>query len=100
MSTASEAIRTPVPAITKTVALRKKVTSEKLEWRRVLCQTNMTKGMNENIQRALKEAGYYNGPIDGSIGRGTLSAVSKYQKDKDLPHGGLTIKVLESLGVM
>ncbi len=100
VATAAEVVRTKVPAVTKTVELRKKVSSEKLEWRRVLCQTNMTKEMNMKIQQALKDAGYYNGPIDGSIGRGTLNSVNKYQTDKGLPRGGLTIKVLEDLGVM
>ena len=100
VATAPEVVRTVVPEQTKVVELRKKVSSEKLEWRRVLCQTNMTKEMNMKIQQALKDAGYYNGPVDGSIGRGTLNSVNKYQIDKDLPRGGLTIKVLEDLGVM
>lgn len=100
VATAAEVVRTKVPAVTKTVELRKKTSNEKLEWRRVLCQTNMTKEMNMKIQQALKDAGYYNGPVDGSIGRGTLNAVNKYQIDKGLPRGGLTIKVLKDLGVM
>ncbi len=100
VATAAEAVRTKVPAVTKTVELRKKISNERLEWRRVLCQTNMTKEMNMIIQQALKDAGYYNGPVDGSIGRGTLNAVNKYQIDKGLPRGGLTIKVLKDLGVM
>ncbi|MEE9303496.1 MAG: peptidoglycan-binding domain-containing protein [Thiotrichaceae bacterium] len=100
VATAAEIVRTSVPAQSKAVELRKKVSSEKLEWRRVLCQTNMTKELNIKIQQALKDAGYYNGPVDGSIGRGTLNSVNKYQVDKDLPRGGLTIKVLEDLGLM
>lgn len=100
IASAADVVRTAVPAQKKTVELRNKVSSEKLEWRRVLCQTNMTKELNMKIQNALKEAGYYNGPVDGSIGRGTLDSVNKYQADKDLPRGGLTIKVLENLGIM
>lgn len=100
IASAADVIKTAVPAQKKTVELRKKVSNEKLEWRRVLCQTNMTKELNMKIQNALKEAGYYNGPVDGSIGRGTLNSVNKYQVDKDLPRGGLTIKVLENLGIM
>jgi peptidoglycan hydrolase-like protein with peptidoglycan-binding domain len=60
----------------------------------------MTKELNMKIQNALKEAGFYNGPVDGSIGRGTMNSVNKYQIEKGLPRGGLTIKVLQDLGVM
>lgn len=100
ISSAADVVRTKVPEQTKTVEMRKKISSEKLEWRRVLCQTNMTKELNMKIQQALKDAGYYTGTVDGSIGRGTLNSVNKYQVDKDLPRGGLTIKVLEELGIM
>ncbi|HIQ07276.1 MAG TPA: hypothetical protein EYH35_02330 [Thiotrichaceae bacterium] len=99
LSTAAEVVRSKTVAVTKTVKKRKKTVNERLEWRQVLCKTNMTTDMNKRIQSALKEAGFYNGPIDGSIGRGTLSSVNKYQIEKGLPRGGLTIKVLESLGL-
>ncbi|CAA6810840.1 MAG: Unknown protein [uncultured Thiotrichaceae bacterium] len=96
---AAEVNRTKIPAETKTVEKRVKIAGEKLEWRRVLCQTNMTKDLNKKIQQALKDAGFYNGTVDGNIGRGTLNAVNAYQSDKGLPRGGLTIKVLEELGI-
>lgn len=100
LASAADVVRTKVSEQTKTVELRKKISNEKLEWRRVLCQTNMTKELNMKIQNALKEAGFYNGRVDGSIGRGTLNSVNKYQIDRGLPRGGLTIKVLEDLGIM
>jgi hypothetical protein len=100
VATSAEVKTDKIPAVTKTIEKRVKISDERLEWRRVLCKTNMTPEMNKKIQQALKDAGFYNGPVDGSIGRGTLSAVERYQKDKDLPRGGLTIKVLEDLGVM
>lgn len=100
VATAPEVQRTTIEAVTKTVEKRVKTVDEKLEWRRILCKTNMTTEMNKKIQQALKDAGYYNGPVDGSIGRGTMNSVNAYQKDKDLPRGGLTIKVLEELGLM
>lgn len=99
VATAAEVNRTKIPAETKTIEKRVKMASEKLEWRRVLCQTNMTKDLNMKIQQALKDAGFYNGTVDGNIGRGTLNAVNAYQVEKDLPRGGLTIKVLEELGI-
>lgn len=99
VATAAEVNRTKIPAVSKTVVKRVKIAGEKLEWRRVLCQTNMTKDLNKKIQQSLKEAGFYNGTVDGNIGRGTMNAVNAYQTEKGLPRGGLTIKVLEELGI-
>ena len=96
----AEEVRTKIPAEYKTVEKRAKTSSERLEWRRVLCKTNMGPNINKRIQQALKDAGVYTGPVDGAIGRGTMSAVEKFQKENDLPTGGLTINVLEKLGVM
>ena len=100
ISTEAEERRTVVPATYDSVLTRVKKSGERLEWRRVLCETNMTRDTNKKIQQVLKDAGYYNGPIDGSIGRGTLSSVEKYQKDNELPTGGLTIQMLEKMGIM
>jgi len=40
------------------------------------------------IQRALKNAGYYAGAIDGKIGPKTLAAIKGFQKDNDLAVDG------------
>jgi len=100
VATEAEEVRTKVDAEYKTIEKRSKISSERLEWRRVLCKTNMGPNINKRIQQALKDAGVYEGTIDGSIGRGTMSAVERFQKENDLPTGGLTIDVLEKLGVM
>ncbi|MEE9327426.1 MAG: peptidoglycan-binding domain-containing protein [Cocleimonas sp.] len=100
VATEAEEVRTKIDAEYKTVEKRSKISSERLEWRRVLCKTNMGPNINKRIQQALKDAGVYNGPVDGAIGRGTMSAVEKFQTDNDLPTGGLTIDVLEKLGIM
>ena len=100
VATEAEEIRTKVPAEFKAVEKRSKISDERLEWRRVLCKTNMGPDINKRIQQALKDAGVYRGPVDGAIGRGTMIAVEKYQKENGLPSGGLTIDVLEKLGVM
>ncbi|WP_457624923.1 peptidoglycan-binding domain-containing protein [Persephonella sp.] len=44
------------------------------------------------IQKKLKELGYYTGPIDGIFGGGTLSAVKKFQKNKNLKVDGIVGK--------
>ncbi len=100
VSSDAEERRTVIPAVFDTISTRVKKSGERMEWQRVLCETNMTRDTNKQIQQVLKDAGYYNGPIDGSIGRGTLSSVENYQKDNDLPTGGLTIEMLEKMGIM
>jgi hypothetical protein len=91
--------RSQIPAEYKTVSKRNKVSDERLEWRQVLCETNMTKDVIVRLQQALQQAGYRPGPADGVMGGATLRAVDAFQQDKDLPRGGLTILTLESLGV-
>lgn len=91
--------RSKIPAEYKMVAKRKKVSDERLEWRQVLCETNMTKQVVVRLQEALQQAGYRPGTADGVMGGATLRAVDAYQQDKGLPRGGLTILTLESLGV-
>lgn len=41
-----------------------------------------------DIQEALSRAGYYRGPIDGSMGPGTRRAISNFQADNSLPVTG------------
>ena len=91
--------RIEIPAKYTTVTKRVKVSDQRLEWRSVLCQTNMTPGIISEVQRALKAAGFDPGPIDGVVGSATLRAVSAYQREKGLPRGGLTMDTLKSLGV-
>ncbi|MBI3307647.1 MAG: peptidoglycan-binding protein [Candidatus Omnitrophica bacterium] len=42
-----------------------------------------------NIQRALKNAGYYQGKLDGKIGPGTRDAVKAFQNDNGLDADGV-----------
>lgn len=43
----------------------------------------------EKIQRALKAAGVYTGPIDGKVGAGTKEAVVEFQKSHGLKADGV-----------
>lgn len=43
----------------------------------------------QEVQRALKKAGYYTGAIDGKIGSGTQKAISSFQKDNNLKSDGI-----------
>ena len=98
VSTAQEK-RNKVPAQMQTVTKQIKITEPRMEWRSVLCETNMSTELNMKIQEALLKAGYDPGLIDGKIGMGTMRAADAYQVDKQLPRGGLTMKTLDHLGV-
>ena len=43
---------------------------------------------HKDIQLALKNAGFYNGPIDGKIGRNTKKAIKEFQKANGLKADG------------
>ncbi|MEM8749483.1 MAG: peptidoglycan-binding domain-containing protein [Pseudomonadota bacterium] len=88
------------PARFTTVEKRKVLAQEAVKWRQILCETNTTPEIVKEIQSALINAGYKLGfAPDGELGPGTLAVVEKFQKDKGLPTGGLTISTLERLGV-
>jgi regulator of extracellular matrix RemA (YlzA/DUF370 family) len=91
--------RVPIPAEYQTVTRTEMVTDGHMAWREILCETNATPQTISRIQRALKEAGYNPGPIDGNYGAQTAAAVTAYQRDHGLATGGLTYKTIEKLGV-
>ncbi|MGF1547132.1 MAG: peptidoglycan-binding protein [Thiotrichales bacterium] len=88
-----------IPAKFQTVSKRVQVEDERIEWRRVLCETNMTAGIMRNVQTALRDAGFYKGPIDGIYGGLTKQAVDQYQAKNGLARGGLTMDTLDALKV-
>jgi len=47
-----------------------------------------------DVQRKLSAFGYYHGPIDGAVGRGTRSAIAAYQRENDLEVTGTINRVL------
>ncbi len=95
-----EETRFTIPAEYETVTQTELEKEGFMEWRSILCQTNMTGTRISQIQTVLKEAGYDPGPIDGSIGAQTISAVNAFQRDKGLPVDRyLNIETLDALGV-
>ena len=100
LATEASEVRTAIPAEYTTITKVNRATKERLEWKRVLCRTNMTDGINKKIQEALKAEGVYNGPIDGQISNGTRAAMKRFQESKGLATGGITLQALEALGVM
>lgn len=56
--------------------------------------------LTTNIQKMLKDKGFYAGPIDGIAGPGTLSALTTYQKKNGLPStGGINAKAYGQLSI-
>jgi hypothetical protein len=52
------------------------------------------------VQSALARAGYYDGPIDGSIGPATRNALRRYQRDRRLSvTGRIDRSVVDALGL-
>lgn len=92
-------VRTPIAAQTSTVTKRVKISDSRLEWRSILCETNMTGGMIQRVQKALSSAGYAPGPIDGVLGQQTMVAVERFQRARGLATGGLTYDTLDKLGI-
>jgi len=91
--------RIPIAAEYQTVSKVEKATDGRMEWRQILCETNLTGSTIKDIQHALKRAGFDPGNTDGVFGRHTMRAVREYQQQKGLATGGITYETLQSLVV-
>ncbi len=93
-------VRSPIPAEYQTITKTELVSEGRLEWREILCETNMTRSRVREIQTALRRAGYNPGTADGVIGASTMRAVNAYQRAKGLPVDRyLNVATVKSLGV-
>jgi hypothetical protein len=90
-----------IPVEYQTVSTQKLAREPSLEWRRVLCDENLTHDNVTAMQRTLAAKGLYTGPVDGVIGAGTMRAVNTYAKSRGLPTGSnyITIDVAKDLDV-
>ena len=91
--------RISIPAEYQTVTRTNKATEERMEWRQVMCEVNMTRDNVLALQKALADEGYYKAGLDGIIGGQTLSAARQYALDKNLPAGSnyVPVEVVKSL---
>jgi len=89
-----------IPAEYQTVTKTELVTEGRMEWREILCETNVSADFIKKFQIALKKAGHNPGPIDGVIGSETVAAMKAYQKEKGLAVGALTYNTIQSLGIV
>ena len=70
-----------------------------MEWKRILCDTNITQATVMQIQKALEAKGFSVGKVDGKFGRMTSAALRAYQAKNKLPVGNLSYETLEHLGI-
>jgi hypothetical protein len=90
-----------IPAEYSSVEKRQLVTAEDVQWRQIMCETNTTPQFVMRLQNALVAEGYDLGTQpNGNFGPATKAAIRKYQLNKGLPTGGLTISTVRSLGLI
>jgi hypothetical protein len=91
--------KTPIPAKSNSFTKTVKIADARLEWRPVLCETNVSTEAISSIQKALGERGYEMGSQPGVIDQDMFNAIEKFQKDENLPQGGLTLSTIKALGL-
>ncbi len=93
--------RIQIPEEWDTITKTSKVRDDRLVWRDVVCEVNMTRGLAESLQQELRKSGHYNGPLDGVFGPQTLAAVNDYAESKGLPVGDgyIPVETIKALGL-
>jgi hypothetical protein len=87
------------PAEWRTVDKVRQVGSGPVEWREAPCARSLTPDLIRRLQAALTERGYPTGAPDGLMGDRTREALERFQRDKGLHSGGLTLESLRALGL-
>ncbi len=91
--------RTSIPEQYRTVQKKVKISDSELKWQAIACKSAITRVNIKGVQRALKNAGFNPGPIDGIMGWRTKSALHKFQKSQGISTGALTQETLANLGL-
>lgn len=88
-----------VPAVYDEVTQQRVTGQPEPVWREVICGKNTSTAKIMEVQRALAARGYQPGPIDGQLGKQTVSAMQKFQADNGLPQGQPSVEAVKLLGV-
>jgi hypothetical protein len=91
--------RIKVPEEYQTISRTEMVTEGHMDWRRILCETNVSPEIIRQVQYQLRSSGYDPGQVDGVYGRQTESAVKSYQRRNNLGVGGLTHETLKHMNI-
>ena len=74
-------------------------TNQLLEWREVLCGDKVTPQIIQKVSKELNYKGYKVDVFNEKFDINLREIIRKFQKENNLPVGGLNIKTLESLGI-
>ncbi len=99
MLSAAQERKTTIPAEYQTITRTEKISNGHMEWRRILCETNVNASIIRQVQMGLRDAGHNPGRIDGVIGRDTQAALKSYQRANNLAEGGLTHETLRHMNI-
>ena len=64
------------------------------------CEAQMTPDFIASVQRALTARGYYNGPITGTRDTATQDAIRRYQTERGLDSGQVSLETARALGLV
>jgi hypothetical protein len=91
--------RIVIPAEYQTVTRTEMATEGHMDWRSILCETNVSPEIISQVQHHLSRNGFNPGNNDGVYGPRTDSAIKSYQRKNNLAVGGLTHETLERMGI-
>lgn len=89
----------PTPAVYEDVVRVVQTRPARSEWRSMLCETNMTRGLLGRVQQALKDSGHDPGRTDGHWNAQSARAMRQFQAANGLPQSGISMESLEKLQV-
>jgi hypothetical protein len=96
----AEVTRVPVPGQIASYGVKELVSPAELEWRPVLCETNMTPDVIRRVQVQLTAIGFEPGPANGQMNPQTIAALNAYQRQRGLPEDRyLNVETARALGV-
>ena len=70
-----------------------------LEWKEVVCESDITTALINRIQDRLRELKYYEDVNTGELNQFTKDAIIKFQKENKLPIGQLDFETLDVMSI-
>ena len=74
-----------IPALYESVSRKETVQPGRMEWRNILCESDLTADTVRSVQQALSDRGYKINKIDGKFGDETKKALNYFQEDQKFP---------------
>ena len=88
------------PAVYRTETRQMIVEERKTLRFEALCEAKIDRAFIENLQRALKARGFYDGPDNGKMNSGTRRAIRLYQIDQGIDSTILSHETAQQLGLI